>query len=371
MISYAGDGKEVVAAPSECSTFDSSPLLDLSTLREFFALRGLGESRLGWERIGEGQSNVTFTIESGSQRFVLRRGPRPPHPPSTHDMVREARILGILERAGMPVPRVVAVCEDPGVLGVPFYLMEFVEGAVITDSVPTMFSKADCSAVSEATVDALVRLHRLDVTEGELASVGRPAGYLARQVERFGSLWGLNSRRVIPAVDTIAEWLRDNLPSTQRHSVVHGDYRIGNIMFARAIPVRIAAILDWEMATLGDPLADLGYLTATYAEQGKRWTPMELTSVTRKPGFLSRRALVERYREQMSLDMSSLPWYQTFALWKAAVFCEAMYTRWLAGERPGDEFAASLEQGIPRLLEEAARFAGIDVHASVVETRRV
>jgi aminoglycoside phosphotransferase (APT) family kinase protein len=346
MTRYTGDGREVATTAAEAAAFDAAPLLVLSALRGFLALHGLGDAPLGWERIGEGQSNITFAIECGTRRFVLRRGPRPPHPPSTHDMVREARILRVLAREGMPVPEVVAVCEDTAVLGVPFYLMEFIDGEVITGSVPPTYSMADRTAVSETTVDTLVNLHGLDVTQGELASIGRPAGYLARQVERFGSLWGVNSRRVIPAVDALAEWLRDNLPATQRHSVVHGDYRIGNLMFAPSPPVRVEAILDWEMATLGDPLADLGYLTATYAEQSTRWTPMELTSVTRNPGFLSRDELISRYHEQMPLDLSSLPWYQTFALW-------------------------SLEHGIPRLLEEAAAFARIDVRTDVVDIRSI
>jgi len=361
MTAIAPDGVEVVETPEEAERLNAPPLLILSNLRAFLTDQGLDDGTVTWRRIGEGQSNVTFAIECGARTLVLRRGPRPPHPPSTHDMLREARVLRILGDAGVRVPRVVAVCDDDAVLGVPFYLMEHVDGVVITDELPASFSERDGALIGDATIDTLVELHALDVDDGDLSTLGRPAGYLSRQIERFGSLWGVNSRRVIPAVDTLAEWLRENLPRTQRHSVVHGDYRIGNLMFERMPPPRVAAILDWEMATLGDPLADLGYLTATYSEPDTRWTPMELTSVSRRAGFRSRRELIARYAERMPLDLSSLPWYQTFALWKAAVFCEAMYTRWLAGERPGDAFAPALERGVPRLLEEAAAFAGIDV----------
>ena len=142
--------------------------------------------------------------------------------------------------------------------------------------------------------------------------------------------------------------------------MVHGDYRIGNLMYDPRAPARVVAILDWEMATIGDPLADLGYLTATYAEAGSPPTPLDLTPVTRLAGFPDRAALIESYRRNSPLDTNALPWYQALALWKAAIFCEAMYTRWLDGERPGDNgFAPTLKEGVPVLLGEAAKAAGI------------
>ncbi|MEU3609349.1 phosphotransferase family protein [Streptomyces sp. NPDC035033] len=355
------DGVEVVASWDRVRRLESPPLLVLDAVTAFLDEQGVGGGPLAWQRIGDGHSNVTYLIERGGESVVLRRGPRPPLPKSTHDMVREARIQKVLHGHGIPVPEIIAVCEDESVLGVPFYLMERLDGTVITDTIPAHLSSVEQRrATSEAVVDALVSLHSIDVAEGELASLGSPDGYLGRQVERFRGLWEVNTTRSLPAVEWIADWLARNLPASQAASVVHGDYRMGNLMFAPQAPARILAILDWEMATLGDPLADLGYVTATYSESGTLATPLELTPVTLAPGYLTRRQLAERYQSRMGLDLTPLPWYQTLALWKAAIFCEAIHTRWRRGERPNDTvFGPSLEVGVPRLLEMAAQYAGL------------
>ncbi|WP_449473765.1 phosphotransferase family protein [Streptomyces tanashiensis] len=352
---------EVVATWDEARHLESPPLLVVDAVTAFLDAQSVGRGPLAWQRIGDGHSNVTYLIERGGDCVVLRRGPRPPLPKSTHDMVREARIQKILHGHGVPVPEIIAVCEDEAVLGVPFYLMGRLDGTVITDAVPSLLSSIEQrGATSKAVVDALVALHSIDVTRGELASLGSPDGYLRRQVDRFSGLWEVNTTRNLPAVEWIADWLARNLPASQAASVVHGDYRMGNLMFAPQTPARILAILDWEMATLGDPLADLGYFTATYSEAGILTTPLELTPVTRAPGYLTRQQLAERYRSRMGLDLTPLPWYQALALWKAAIFCEAIYTRWRRGERPNDTvFGPSLETGVPRLLEMAAQHAGL------------
>ena len=337
------------------------PLLVIEPLREYLASVGLdGAGELHARRIGDGHSNVTFAIEVAGRRLVLRRGPRPPLPPTTHDMLREARVQQVLAGAGAHVPRIVAVCDDPAVLGGPFYVMEHLDGVVVTDRMPAHLD--DPAARREmvfAAVDALAELHGVDAAAGPVSTLGRPDGYLARQVDRFAALWPTVSRRVLPTVDALADWLAAHRPASLRASVVHGDYRIGNLMFEPAAPVRVQAILDWEMATLGDPLADLGYMVATYAESGAVATPLELTPVTRGDGFPSRADLVDHYVERTGADVAALAWYQVLALWKAAVFCEAIHTRWIDGERPGDTFAPTLERGVPVLLGEAARLAGI------------
>jgi aminoglycoside phosphotransferase (APT) family kinase protein len=355
------DGREVVATPADAARLKRPPLLVIDMIEEFFDNCGLGDGPLAWERIGDGQSNVTFLITRGHERFVLRRGPRPPLPRSTHDMVREARVQQLLGEQGIPVPEILAVCDDESLLGVPFYVMSYLNGFIITDSVPAQLDTlAGRRSASEAVIDALATLHSLDVESTSLASLGRPDGYLKRQVDRFAALWEVNTTRGLPEVELLARWLDANLPVSQAVTVIHGDYRPGNIMFAPDSSARVLAVLDWEMATIGDPLADLGYLTAMYAEAGSPVTPMELTPVTRQPGFLSRAQLIERYRVRMALDLDALSWYQTLALWKAAVFCEAIYTRWLKGERPDDTtFGPTLERGIPQLLELARASARI------------
>lgn len=324
---------------------------------QFLVERGIGSGEVDAERIGDGQSNVTFRVTGGGRDLVLRRGPRPPLPKSTHDMVREATLLRALAPSGVPVPEILAVCEDERVLGVPFYVMPYTEGVIITDIEPEPWrDPSSRRRVSERLVDTLVGLHGVPIGSGPLSGLGRPEGYLERQVRRFGALWEVNTGREVPLVAEIGSWLAARLPESQGASVVHGDYRLGNLMFAPAglgAP-RVALVLDWEMATLGDPLADLGYLMATSAEQGMPSSVMQLSPVTAQSGYLRRHELAERYATRTGLDLSGIDWYQVLALWKAAVFCEAIYSRWLAGERPGDTtFAPRLESGVLELLDQA------------------
>lgn len=352
-----------VQHPDVVKTFNDGdkgqPLLILDRIEAFLDAENIGTGPLCWSRIGEGQSNVTYRITRTGADLVLRRGPRPPLPRSTHDMVREARIQSLLGNEGFPVPNIVATCADESILGVPFYIMDFLEGEVITGESPNLLKSPESKRhTSELMVDSLVQLHSLDVSTGPLATLGRPDGYLKRQIDIFSSLWDVNTLRSLPEVAKLGTWLGQNIPQTQRHSVIHGDYRMGNLMFTNSQEPAVLAILDWEMATLGDPLADLGYLLATYAERDESPSVMELTPVTRESGYFTRAEIIERYQKHMELDLSALPWYQALALWKAAIFCEAIYTRWLKGERPEDHgFSATLEQGVPDLVARAQVFA--------------
>ncbi|TDW29455.1 phosphotransferase family protein [Cryobacterium psychrophilum] len=367
----APDGVEVVATREAAAALSSPPLLIVDAVTEFLDSHGLGSGPISWCRIGDGQSNVTYRIHRGRDVFVLRRGPRPPLPKSTHDMVREARIQQLVAAQGFPVPEILAVCPDESILGVPFYVMSFIPGTIITDRIPpALIAPGQRAATSAAVVDTLVQLHQIDVNSSPLAAFGRPDGYVQRQVERFGALWDVNATRNLPDVARIGSWLQQNIPESQSAAVIHGDFRTGNLMFAADAPPRVTAVLDWEMATVGDPLADLGYLTATYAEPGSLPTLMELTPVTREAGYLSRDQLITRYRERMMLDTEALPWYQTLALWKASIFCEAIYARWLKGERPDDvHFGPSLEAGIPFLLDSAREFIGLAPSAAPTRLR--
>ncbi|WP_245933251.1 phosphotransferase family protein [Arthrobacter livingstonensis] len=354
------DSQDVARTSAEAERMERPPLLVVDRLEEYLDASGIGTGPLHWQRIGGGQSNVTFRIKRRGADVVLRRGPRPPLPPSTHDMVREAHLQHLLAPLGVPVPKILAVCADLHVLGVPFYLMNFLDGDVVTDTIPThLDALAQRRETSEAVADMLVRLHSVDIRQGGIAEIGRPDGYLQRQVKRFAGLWEQGATRELPQVAALAAWLEANRPEMQRASLIHGDYRVGNLMFRRSGPVRVQAVLDWEMATLGDPLADLGYLTATYAQAGSAGTFMELTGVTAQPGYLTWEELVQRYNQSFGLDLSALPWYQALALWKAAIFSEAIYARWMNGERDdgGQGLGAVLEQGVPRLLDAAEGFA--------------
>jgi aminoglycoside phosphotransferase (APT) family kinase protein len=346
------DGVEVVGSAAEASELELAPLLVLDNLVEYLDRRGLGAGRVSWARIGDGQSNVTYKITRGSDVFVLRRGPRPPFPASAHDMIREATVQQVLRQEGVATPEILDICTEPDVLGVPFYVMGWLDGAVITDRAPAeLDSTEQRRRISTELVRALADLHAVDVARGDCATLGRPAGYLERQVRRFSSIWDQVATRSLPNVEVLASWLDENRPESQAVSVVHGDYRLGNLMFARTAPATTRAVLDWELATLGDPLADLGYLLATYSDSDGSKTPLHLSPATACPGYLSSDALVLEYAERSALDLSGLAWYRTLALWKAAIFCEAIYARWLKGERPGDTtFGPTLEVGVPALL---------------------
>lgn len=352
---HAQTARDVVSTETEAATLSMPPLLVEETIRQYLDDHSIGSGPLSIDPVGEGQSNATFRIRREGADVILRRGPRPPLPKSTHDMVREARVQTALADFDFPVPNIRSVYTEDDLLGVPFYIMDRLDGDVVTSKLPERFEPVDRRrTLVERAVATLAQLHSLDVSQPSLADVGRPNGYLERQVNRFTKLWPQNTLREIPLVDRLSTWLSDNLPATQRHSVIHGDYRIGNLMFAPEEQPQIQAVLDWEMATLGDPLADLGYVVATYATPGVQPTVMELTTVTREPDFPKRHDLIELYSQDSDLDLSELHWYQTLALWKSAIFCEAIYTRWLKGERPNDkDFGRRLENGVPELLESA------------------
>jgi aminoglycoside phosphotransferase (APT) family kinase protein len=334
-------------------TVPAAELLPLRELEAFLDAQGLGAGPATARRIGDGASNLTYLVERDGARVGQRRPPPPPLPPSAHDMVREARIQICLAKGGVRVPRILAVCEDEDVIGAPFYLMEEVVGAVVSDSVPPeLDTPEERRRLGGELVDALAELHAVDYRACRLETLGKPTGYLERQLRRWSGLWEVNATRELGACLEIGERLKATMPESPSATVVHGDYRFGNVMVAPDAPARLVAILDWEMATIGDPLADLGYLVVSWSEPGAREHPLLLSRVTERPGFPLRDELIERYAAKTGRDVSSLRWYEAFALWKASVFCEAIYRRFIRGERD-DPWAGELCDGVPRLLEVA------------------
>jgi len=349
---------DIVESADEAAELQRAPLIVLDRIRAFLDERGLGSGPVRATRIGEGGgSNFTFALERDDRRLVLRRPPRPPLPPSAHDMVREARLQVALREAGFArLPHIVAVCDDESVLGVPFYVMDWLEGIVVTDQLPPELGTEEARRrLGEDLVDALVEIHAADVTTPALAAFARPGSYNERQVRRFTQLWEINQTREVPRVDEVGTWLAANVPEPLTPTAVHGDYRLGNMMVADDDPTRIDAVLDWEMGAIGDPRADLGYLLATYAEPGGGPNPLGTSPVTAERGFPSKAELVERYVERSGRDVEPLAWFEALALWKAAVFCEAIYGRYVRGELAAEDTrAARFELGVPYLAETAA-----------------
>jgi aminoglycoside phosphotransferase (APT) family kinase protein len=329
-MSQAVAADDVVETLQDVGAGGREPLLVLDPLRTFLRDAALQAPRdLRAVPIGDGHSNVTFALSTG---VVLRRPPRGPLPPSAHDVLREARLLRALQHTAARTPRVLAVCDDPAVIGAPFYVMEKLEGEVIIDSLPAALdTPQQRERVADELIDALVELHAVDWSARGLERFGKPTGYLERQVRRFLGLWEHNRTRELPVVEQLGEWLGANVPQSPPATIVHGDYRLGNTMFAPGAPARLISILDWEMAAIGDPLADLGYMMVFWAQAGDPDSRLHVHSVTRLPGFPSRAGMIERYEQRSGRSMQALDWYVTLALWKVVVFMEGNYRRAAAG----------------------------------------
>jgi aminoglycoside phosphotransferase (APT) family kinase protein len=344
---------DIVATHAAAQANARPPLLVMEPLLSFLDEHGLGDGEPAISPIGDGHSNATYLFDRGGARFVLRRAPRPPIPPSANDMLREARVLTALEGRAR-VPKVLAVCADEAVIGAPFYVMEMVPGFVVTTAMPAVLdTPEERRRTAHELIDAMVEVHGVDWRAAGLEGFGKPDGYLERQLRRFLGLWEHNKTREIPAVEAVGAWLKDNLPSSPAATIVHGDYRLGNVLLESQAPARIAAILDWEMSTIGDPLADLGYFCTLYVERddpplGK----FELSGVTRAEGWPTRAELVARYEERSGRSMSDIRWYQTLALWKSIVFMEGNFKRASSG-MSDDPYLKDFGDGVVGLAERA------------------
>jgi aminoglycoside phosphotransferase (APT) family kinase protein len=318
-----------------------------------------GDGPLVAERLGDaGHSNLTYVVRRGDLEWILRRPPRGPLLPTAHDVIREYRVLDLLGRSGLPVrvPRVDLACEDVGVIGAPFYLMERVAGDVVRATLPAWADEPTRHAIGLELVDALAELHAVPVEPFVEAGIGKPGGYLERQLRRWrGQREGAKVRE-LPDYDAVSEWLGDNLPTEGGTAIVHGDYKLDNVVLQRG--PRLVSILDWEMATVGDPLADLGYLLSLWVEPGEDVGFLASAGVvSAHPGFPRRSELVARYEERTGRSMANMAFYTTLATWKLAILLEASYGRHLAGTTD-DPFFAMLAEGVPQILARARGLAG-------------
>jgi aminoglycoside phosphotransferase (APT) family kinase protein len=238
-------------------------------------------------------------------------------------------------------------------------VMEEMEGTVITSEIPPAIDDEDGRRrISEELVDALTEVHAVDWRACGLEGYGKPTGYLERQLRRFNGLWEYNKTREVPVVEEVGGWLAGNLPESPESTIVHGDYRLGNVMVGNEAPAELVAIFDWELSTIGDPLADVGYLTVTWAQEDDPVdsTFSRLSAATRRPGFMTRDELTARYEERTGRSVSALNWYQALAMWKAAVFMEGNYKRYTLGASD-DPYLALFDEGVPALAAKAREVA--------------
>ena len=296
--------------------------------------------------VSGGKSNLTFYVSSAAGDVVLRRPPLSTVLPTAHDMRREHRVMTALWDTDVPVPRTRALCEDEAVLGAPFYVMDRVRGHIVREALPDGYADTadERHAIGIGLIDVLASLHEVDPAAVGLGDYGRPAGYLERQVWRWSSQWDASRQADEPdgpELDRLAERLRSSLPDAPTGPIVHGDYRLDNTLLDPDRPGRMAAVLDWELSTLGDPLADLGMLYVYWPEAAdgvEREGTLAVASVTTLDGFPSRRELYDRYVERTGRDLSRLPWYVGFGAFKLAVVCAGVAARGRAGAMIGEGF---------------------------------
>lgn len=301
--------------------------------------------------VGGGKSNLTYRVGSDAGTVVLRRPPLSSVLPTAHDMVREHTVITALGPTDVPVPRTLHLCTDTGVLGAPFYLMEDVAGHVVRDDPPpgVLADEAERVAVTDDLVRVLAALHAVDPAAVGLEGFGRPSGYLERQLRRWGAQWEATRVADDGGLDALVVRLRDGLPESPATTVVHGDYRLDNAVVAPDAP-RVAAVLDWEMSTLGDPLADLGLL-CVYWQQADDDPALRdalvVPSATRLPGFPRREQVVARYAGATGRDVATLPWYLGFGFFKLAVVCAGIAARGRAGAMVGEGFVEAEQRVAP------------------------
>lgn len=293
-----------------------------------------------YELIAGGRSNLTFRVRDGERSFVLRRPPLGHVLPTAHDMAREHRVLSALAGTDVPVPRPLALCEDTAVNDAVFYVMEDRPGVILQLGDDGTFapSEAERRRIGEALADTLATLHAVVPAEVGLADFGRPEGYVERQVRRWSKQWEGNRTAPCPEIDQLLARLANAVPSHSDATIVHGDYRLGNMALDPDDPGRVVAIYDWEMATLGDPLADLGYTLIYWIEAGEE-DFVASGGISARPGFPTRDELVARYAAASGRAVESVDFYQVLAYTKLAVIAEGIYKRAQMGKQVGDGFA--------------------------------
>ncbi len=310
----------------------------LQQLGRFLADHDLCGPAITAEAIGDGHSNLTFLVSDGHSRVVVRRPPPPPLPPGAHDVLREARLLAALEHTDVPTPRVLAVAAAGELIDAPVFVMEFVDGAVITESTPAPSEDGQLRRrIGESLVDTLAALHRVAWKDVGLGDFGKPDGFNARQLRRMRSLIAVKGT-VPREFAMLDDWLHAHLPPESGTAIVHNDFRIGNVIVDTGMGC-VTAVLDWELTTIGDPLADLGYFLTSYPMAGEPLVPISaMGTAVLEAGYPGRAELLDRYADRTGTDVSGVNWYAPLSMYKLAALYEYSRRRFESGV--GDPYYA-------------------------------
>ena len=299
----------------------------------------VGDELIEFQQFPGGHANLTYLVRVGNQEYVLRRPPLGPVAPKSHDMVREFTVLHALSQVLPQAPAALHLCRDEAVLGRPFFVMERRRGFVIRNRWPAGLSDTTeiRRRISEQFIDTLVALHQVDFAAIGLSNLGRPDRFAERQVRGWGERWERSKTREVKAMDQLAAWLAGRVPAPQAASLLHNDYKLDNAMVDEA--GNLVAIFDWDMATLGDPLMDLGTTLAYWSQPTDLPYRIFMDNPLLAGGFLTRAGLVDRYRAGTGFDLSDLRWYEVFAFFRIAVIVEQIYARFVAGQTSDKRFA--------------------------------
>ena len=307
-----------------------------------------------------GHSNLTYLVRFGEVEVVVRRPPLGAVPPTAHDMAREFRWLSAMHEVFPLAPRPYLLCEDRDVIGSVFYAMERRRGLVVrADEPAALANPAARRRLSAAMIDTLADLHAIDVRTPPLSALGKPAGFVERQVRGWSDRWHRSKTTPLPEMEALAEWLREHLPADpERPSIVHGDFKLDNVMIDPEDVGRIVAVFDWEMSALGDPLVDLGIVLTYWSPTAPPEQRDALTSVTDRPGFFTRQEIIDRYAARSGRDLSAIRYYEIFAVFKIAVVIQQIYYRYAQGQTTDRRFA-TFDARVAYLARHAARLAEI------------
>lgn len=347
------------------SNTDSAPVrageeLDVEALRTYLnASLGSDSSSLELRQFPGGHSNLTYLIRYGSNEFVLRRPPVGPVAPTAHDMPREYKLLERVHPLFPLAPKPILLCEDISVIGVPFYLMERRSGVIVRSSVPPAIGDNNSVRrdVSEAVVKTLVKLHAVEIEASGIVQLGKPIGFVGRQVDGWAKRWDRSKTGELQQMEEVIEWLTERLPvdDGEGATIVHNDFKLDNVMLDEHEPTRVVAVLDWEMSTVGDPLIDVGLFLAYWTMQGTE-TNSSLRAITNGPGWLTREEIIELYEKATGRGLSRIVFYETFARFKVAVVIQQIYFRYVRGQTRDERFV-NLDVMVKQLAQDALDLA--------------
>ncbi len=299
------------------------------------------EQGIAVEQFPSGHSNLTYLLKIADREYVLRRGPLGPVAPKAHDMAREFRVLQMVHPHFPEAPAVFHLCEDPGVIGAVFFIMERRRGLILRDQVPGQLANTPNypKRISEAFVDCLVRMHAIDLSQTGLIGLGRSDGFLERQVKGWADRWNRAETDDQPRMDIVIRWLADRMPVSPSPTLVHNDYKLDNVMLHADAEVRIEAVLDWEMTTIGDPLADVGLTLCYWAwASAPQIRAHGAPAITSRPGWYTREQVVQRYAEKSGRDLTNIGYYEVLGIFKLAVILQQIYHRFKRGQTQDPRF---------------------------------